>query len=102
MGARANAVYICGGDMRPDDRGECPDALHDWPLPAGYVDSAEVAARRLRNGWRNVRCARCGLYGWREGRKRGEGDTFVPASPPTTRRRRNEREAAAGRLCADA
>ena len=76
---RANAVSICGGDYRPAPRSECPDSLHDWPLPAGYGDADEVAQRRLRNGWRQVRCPRCGLYGWRSGRTHSEGDTFVPA-----------------------
>ena len=79
----AGAVYICGGDMRPGPRDECPDALHDWPLPAGYVDSSDVAARRLRNGWKSVRCTTCCMYGWREGRKRAEGDTHVPATNET-------------------
>lgn len=79
MPSRANAVYICGGDAQPQERSACPDPLHDWPLPEGFGVAPEVAARRLRNGWKNLRCPRCGLYGWREGRKRGEGDTFVPA-----------------------
>lgn len=74
-----DAVYICGGDYRPSPRSQCPHSLHDWPLPAGYGDADEVAQRRIRNGWRNTRCPKCGVYGWREGRQRGDGDTFVPA-----------------------
>ena len=77
----AGAVYLCGGDMRPGPRDECPDPLHDWPLPDGYVDAAEVAGSRLGRGWRNVRCERCGLYGWRAGRLR-DGDVRVPAPEP--------------------
>ena len=78
MSSRAGAVYLCGGDYRPGPRDACENTLHDWPLPSGYVDAAEVAERRLRNGWRNTRCVQCGLYGWREGRKRADGDTPVP------------------------
>ncbi len=41
-------VYLCGGDMRPGPREtDCPDPLHDFPLPAGYVDASEEAASRL-------------------------------------------------------
>lgn len=63
------AVYICGGDFdRLEQRSTCPDALHDFPLPEGYTDAAEVAASRLNHGWRNARCPRCGMYGWGPGR----------------------------------
>jgi hypothetical protein len=63
-------TFICGGDDTPGDRGtECPNALHDHPLPSGYVDAAAAADRRLRSGnWRNKRCPECGTYGW-EGRE---------------------------------
>ena len=78
----AGATYVCGGDFRPSRRSDCPDSLHDWPLPAGYMDAAETADRRIRNGWKNQRCPQCGLFGWREGRNLGEGDTRVTYSPP--------------------
>lgn len=63
--AEWRTTFICGGDESAGDRGTaCPEALHDHPLPSGYVDAGIVAERRLRRGWRNVRCAVCGDYGW--------------------------------------
>lgn len=63
---RQYAVYLCGGDERPGPRStDCPNALHDWPLPSGYVDAAEEAARRLARGWNNSKCPQCRLHGWR-------------------------------------
>ena len=59
-----NAVYICGGDDRPGPRAECPEPIHDYPLPAGYVDASEVAAQRIYRQWKNVRCKKCGIYGF--------------------------------------
>ena len=73
----SGAIYICGGDFRPGPRDACPDDLHDWPLPAGYVDAAEVAQRRLNDGWSNWRCPDCGLYGWRVGRRLRDADVRV-------------------------
>lgn len=68
--ARQRPTFICGGDYgRLDPRSECPNVLHDWPLPAGYVDASEVAAARLRNRWGNKKCSECGLYGWTPGRQ---------------------------------
>ena len=59
------AIFICGGDETPGPRGtDCPDPLHDHPLPVGYVDASAVAERRLRQRWANNRCSSCGLYGW--------------------------------------
>lgn len=76
------AVIICGGDFRPGPRDACPDPLHDYPLPSGYVDASEAAARRLRKGWSQSRCRSCGLYGWRPGRSTGDlCDQPVPADP---------------------
>lgn len=69
----AGVTYLCGGDTRPGPREECPDPLHDYPLPSGYTDAAETASRRLARGWANVRCRACGLYGWRPGRPLGDG-----------------------------
>lgn len=43
---------------------ECPNILHDWPLPTGYVAASMTADARLANGWNNVKCQECGLYGW--------------------------------------
>lgn len=70
-------VFICGGGR--EERGSCPNPLHDWPLPSGYVSADEAAHRRLRSGWKNTKCPDCGLYGWREGRKRDDSDVRVPA-----------------------
>jgi hypothetical protein len=75
---RRDAVYLCGGDTTPGQRDACPDPLHDWPLPDGYVDAAEVAASRLYRRWANVKCPICGLYGWRPGRiEPGERPTLL-------------------------
>lgn len=74
-----NVAYVCGGDFRPGPRDTCPDPVHDWPLPRGYVDADEVASARLSRRWTNARCERCGLYGWRPGRINPETDHHVPA-----------------------
>lgn len=59
------AIYICGGDFdRLQDRATCPNTLHDYPLPAGYVDASEVADARIAARWGNHKCPDCGLYGW--------------------------------------
>jgi len=59
------ATYLCGGDETPGARGtDCPDAVHDHPLPDGYMDASVVAGRRLAQGWSNQKCPRCGMYGW--------------------------------------
>ncbi|QAU06867.1 endonuclease VII [Gordonia phage Brylie] len=58
-------VFVCGGDDRPGPREDCPHPLHDYPLPAGYSDAAEMADSRLANGWTNDQCDTCGLFGWR-------------------------------------
>jgi hypothetical protein len=74
------ATYICGGDFRPGPRSDCPNVLHDYPLPRGYVDSFEVAERRLRKRWYSKRCPDCKLYGWIPGQPLGdESDARVPA-----------------------
>jgi hypothetical protein len=76
------AIYLCGGDLRPGPRGtECPDPLHDYPLPAGYVDASEEAASRLGRGWGNPRCGRCGLHGWTPGRPRTGEQLPTPVRP---------------------
>lgn len=76
-----SAIYLCGGDLRPGPRGVCPDPVHDYPLPRGYVDASDVAHARLRRQWSNTRCPVCGLYGWRPGRINTETDIRVPAEP---------------------
>lgn len=42
----------------------CPNALHAWPLPNGYIQAHTEAEERLANGWANTKCPDCGLYGW--------------------------------------
>lgn len=76
------AVYVCGGESGTGrDRGtDCPDVLHDWPEPSGYVDASVEADWRLRNGWGNRRCPRCQLYGWEPG-KVTEAHVRRPAAP---------------------
>jgi hypothetical protein len=75
---RAKPIFICGGDLRPGPRDECPNALHDWPLPAGYVDAHEVAMSRIGRRWTNRRCPDCGFYGWVPGRLK-DTDVLVQA-----------------------
>jgi len=72
-------IHLCGGDYRPGPRGNCPDPVHDWPLPRGYIDATEVAAQRLNRRWRNVPCGQCGLYGWIPGRINPATDHLVEA-----------------------
>jgi hypothetical protein len=71
------AVYICGGDTHPGPRDACPDALHDYPLPTGYIEASDEASRRLSRRWSNRRCGRCGLYGWAPGAR----DIDAPRTP---------------------
>lgn len=74
-------VYLCGGDMRPGPRGtDCPDPLHDFPLPSGYNEASEEANSRLNRGWNNTRCEQCGRYGWRPGEPR-KGERLVRVRP---------------------
>jgi hypothetical protein len=61
-------VHLCLSDMRSGPRDDCPNEVHDFPLPSGYGDASEAAERRLRKRWANVQCPDCGLYGWRPGR----------------------------------
>jgi len=75
----AGAVYLCGGDLRSGPRVPCLNILHDFPLPSGYVDAGEAAARRVQRGWLNKRCPQCHLYGWEPGRPTGDPcDERVP------------------------
>lgn len=76
--SNANAVYICGGRFESlQDRGDCPNPLHDWPLPEGYVEASEVADSRLAHGWSNEQCPDCLIYGWVMGSFRGLAATSV-------------------------
>lgn len=70
-------VFVCGGDMRPGSRDECPNAIHDWPLPSGYVDAFVSASRRLGNRWSQKRCPDCRRYGWLPGKLREGEDVQV-------------------------
>ena len=68
-----NKIYLCGGNYALlDKRSDCPNALHDWPLPNGYSEAVDVASARLLNGWRNQKCLDCGYYGWAPSSKRPE------------------------------
>ena len=81
---RLPAIYICGGDLRSGPRDDCPDRLHDYPLPSGYVDASEAAHRRLYKRWSQARCGRCGLYGWIPGDLTGDPcDERVPVKDGT-------------------
>lgn len=74
-------VYLCGGDMRPGPREtDCPDPLHDFPLPSGYSEASEEANSRLNRGWNNTRCDRCGRYGWSPGQPR-KGEQLTRVRP---------------------
>lgn len=57
-------VFVCGGNETPGPRDACPDALHDHPLPDGYVESFEVSRLRVSRKWAQKKCRRCGRYGW--------------------------------------
>lgn len=72
----ANATYICTPDDRAGPRDDCPNDVHDWPLPAQYTGAAEMAEHRLERGWTNARCPDCGLHGWVPGELR-DGDVQV-------------------------
>lgn len=62
------ATYICGGDTsRLDERGTCPNILHNWPLPRSYCDAAAMADSRMAHHWSNTKCPDCGGYGWTPG-----------------------------------
>ena len=73
--------YVCGGNGRPGPRDECPNSLHDWPLPVGFVEGEEVAASRLHRKWGQVYCLACGKYGWVPGYMDGETPALAPESP---------------------
>lgn len=80
--AGTSPIFICVSDPTPGPRSACPNTLHDWPLPSGYVAAREVARSRLARGWASRKCPDCGLYGWVQGRPTPLGDTRVPAPAP--------------------
>lgn len=71
-------VILCVTDNSAGTRDVCPQKVHDWPLPNGYVAAQDEATRRLRKGWRNLKCKHCGRFGWAPG-KLTPADTRVPA-----------------------
>ena len=73
-------TFLCGGNYALlEKRESCPNPLHDWPLPAGYIEAHEIAMKRLRKRWDNKRCPDCQLYGWRAGDPLNDGtDMKVP------------------------
>jgi hypothetical protein len=78
------AIYICGDDYgRLQKREDCPDSVHDWPLPDGYGACFAVAEARVAARWSNKRCPACGLYGWIPSLKRPEttNPVHVPHNP---------------------
>lgn len=83
--AKQYKIYICGGNYKNlQKREECPDPLHDWPLPHGYVEASEVAGARLGARWSNRKCRRCGIYGWAPSDKRGENTNPIHVPAPET------------------
>lgn len=76
---RKKPVFICGGDFTPEERGDCPNPVHNWPLAKGYIDASGQADRRIRTGWGNPKCPTCGLYGWTPGKLH---DTDTISLPP--------------------
>lgn len=61
-------VIVCFESETPGPRDtDCPNPLHDHPLPSGYLNASRVAGRRLSKGWANRKCPQCGLYGWAPG-----------------------------------
>lgn len=75
------SVIICGGNLRPGMRDSCPNELHNWPLPDGYIEAHDVAMSRLRRRWASVRCSECGKYGWRPGQINPETDVLSAPNP---------------------
>jgi hypothetical protein len=66
--------------MMPARGTDCPNALHDWPLPAGFVAASDIADARLRARWRNLKCPQCQRYGWKPG-ERGPDTRPIEVKP---------------------
>lgn len=76
-------IHLCMIDYDTlEDRGDCPNALHDWPLPDAYVAAHEVAMSRISQGWRQKKCPKCGLYGWPDPPKPMRGTAKNPVRVP--------------------
>lgn len=43
---------------------DCPNVVHDWPLPTRYIAARQAAEARLLHQWDNRDCPDCGRYGW--------------------------------------
>lgn len=78
-------THLCVVDyVALDDRDDCPNTLHDWPLPYGCIAAHEVAMSRIYQGWGQRRCPDCHLYGWTAPPKemRGKAKNPVRVSAP--------------------
>lgn len=63
--AKTYAIYLCGtGETPLAPRDECPNSLHDHPLPKNMLDEMVVAEERLETGWENPTCPDCKMGGW--------------------------------------
>lgn len=71
---RVPMVILCVADYsRLQERGDCPSALHDWPLPDDYNASHDVAWSRITQGWAQKWCPDCQSWGWKEPHKTMRG-----------------------------
>ena len=67
MSSKRPGVRLCMENDTPGPRDECPNALHDYPLPSGYLDEHRVASERISNSWKQKKCPDCKIYGWIKG-----------------------------------
>lgn len=80
-------IHLCVIDFDTlEDRGDCPNALHDWPLPDDLVANHEVAWSRIAQGWSQRQCSDCGLYGWPDPPKPMRGKAKNPVRVPNPNR----------------
>ncbi|MET8648509.1 hypothetical protein [Nocardia aurea] len=79
---RDRTTFICGEDFSTlEPRDPCPNPLHDWPLPAGFVSASMMAESRLEQGWGNTSCPDCREYGWVPGRFDGYAAAAIEVKP---------------------